>query len=128
MSPLVLVVDDDADTRELYRLVYESGDFRVAEATSVAEALASAASLRPDVVLTDWLLGDGDGFALCRGLRGAGHTRDIPVIAATGVTLSSDEIAQASELGCRAVLTKPIALDAMVKLTADAVQSRTQPS
>ena len=123
MSPLILVVDDDRDTREMYRLMYESDDYRVAEATSVAEALASAATLRPDVVLTDWLLGDGDGFALCSGLRNAGHAH-IPVIAATGVTLTPEEIARATQLGCCAVLTKPVALEAMVKLTSATLAAR----
>ncbi len=128
MTPLILVVDDDPDTRELYRVVYESGDYRVVEARSVAEALAFANSLRPDVVLTDWLLGDGDGFALCMGLREGGDTRHIPVIAATGVTLSPDEIARANQLGCHAVLMKPVALDAMVRLTAAALGTSQRPS
>jgi PAS domain S-box-containing protein len=122
VSPLILVVEDDLDTRRLYRLVYEASHCRVVEARSVAEALDSASHLRPDVIVTDWLLGDGDGFALCAGLRRRGRTRRIPVIAATGVSLLPHAIARARELGCGAVLTKPVPLDTLVHGTASALQ------
>jgi CheY-like chemotaxis protein len=61
----VLVVDDDASFRELAsRLLTEWGHAVVGEAGSVAEALARAAEMRPDVVVTDIALPDGDGFQL----------------------------------------------------------------
>ena len=69
--PLVLVVDDDTDTRELYRMVLESVGYRVEDAASVSSADAALARVGPDVVLTDWLLPDGNGLDVCRAL-GAG--------------------------------------------------------
>jgi PAS domain S-box-containing protein len=122
-SPLILVVDDDRDTRELYKLVFDAGEYRVAEAGSVAEGFRLAASLRPDVILTDWRLGDGDGFALCGALHRHGRTRRIPVIAATGVSLSPAAAQEARELGCELVLTKPIELDRLVRATAFALET-----
>ncbi len=61
----VLVVDDDASFRHLAARVLRSwGHVVVGEAGSAGEALARARELRPDIVLADIGLPDGDGFAL----------------------------------------------------------------
>jgi CheY-like chemotaxis protein len=61
----VLVVDDDAEFRDLAtRILTSWGHSVIGEAGSVAEALAQAATLRPDVALVDIGLPDGDGFSL----------------------------------------------------------------
>ena len=61
----VLVVDDDAEFRDLAtRILTSWGHAVIGEAGSVAEALAQAAKLRPDIVLVDIGLPDGDGFSL----------------------------------------------------------------
>jgi CheY-like chemotaxis protein len=66
----VLVVDDDATFRELaIRLLGGPGYRVVDEAGNVAEALVPADKLRPDAVLADIGLPDGDGFSLTRQLR-----------------------------------------------------------
>lgn len=121
-SHLVLVVDDDADTRELYKLVFEVGGFRVAEADSFASALRAAHDLRPDLIVTDWMLGDGDGLMLCRGLRRHGSTRLIPVVAASGMSLSEPTRAQARAAGIESFLTKPIDMDVMLRTVTGALQ------
>jgi DNA-binding NarL/FixJ family response regulator len=73
----ILVVDDDAAVRGLVvRILRSWGHSVVGEAGSVAEALARAEELRPDIALVDVGLPDGDGFALTRRLRaGAGAMR-----------------------------------------------------
>ncbi|MEP6592552.1 MAG: response regulator [Acidobacteriota bacterium] len=125
MKPyLVLVVDDDLDTRELYTLVFEVAGFRVAAADSVGQALDAARCLHPDVILTDWRLGDGDGLTLCRELRRHGPTRLLPVVAATGMTLSLEVRAQARQAGCEAFLIKPLDVEELVRTTSAAIQVR----
>jgi CheY-like chemotaxis protein len=89
--PLVLVVDDDADTRELYRMMLESVGYRVEDVASVSSADAALA-LRPDVVLTDWLLPDGNGLDVCRALGRRVLTRHVPVVAVTGLTLAGEAV------------------------------------
>jgi CheY-like chemotaxis protein len=61
---LVLVVDDNLAFRGLARRILTSWGHDVIEAASVAEALARAAELRPEIVLADIGLPDGDGFSL----------------------------------------------------------------
>jgi len=65
----ILVVDDDAPVRGLVARIMRSwGHVVVGEVGSVADALACADALRPDTVLVDIGLPDGDGFALTRQL------------------------------------------------------------
>ena len=65
MPRTVLVVDDDAEFRDLARRVLTGwGHAVVGEAGTVAEAMAQATKLQPDTVLVDIGLPDGDGFAL----------------------------------------------------------------
>jgi CheY-like chemotaxis protein len=67
MSESVLVVDDDPTFRRLAQRMLASFDLAVAgEAHTVASAITAAGSLRPDAVLIDVRLPDGDGVALAR--------------------------------------------------------------
>jgi CheY-like chemotaxis protein len=69
----VLVVDDHAEFRSVARAVLESDGFDVVgEAADGAEALASAARLRPQLVLLDIQLPDIDGFAVAERLAATG--------------------------------------------------------
>jgi DNA-binding NarL/FixJ family response regulator len=69
MSGSVLVVDDDPAFRRLAHRILVAFGFAVAgEADSAASAIAAAGSLRPDAVLVDVRLPDGDGIALARQL------------------------------------------------------------
>ena len=69
MASSVLVVDDDATFRLLAtRALTSWGHVVVGEAGSVAEAIRCTSQLRPDTVLADLGLPDGDGFALTRDL------------------------------------------------------------
>jgi two-component system phosphate regulon response regulator PhoB len=83
-SPLILLVDDDADTREMYGLWLSSSGFAVDQARDANEALTKVKSAMPDVVVTDVTLPGIDGFALCREIRRDDRTARIPVIAVTG--------------------------------------------
>lgn len=70
MGRSILVVDDDAAVRGLVvRILRSRGHTVIAEAGSVRQALACAEASRPDVVLVDIGLPDGDGFALTRQLQ-----------------------------------------------------------
>ena len=46
----------------------------------------------PDVVLTDWLLPDGNGLDVCRALERRAATRHVPVVAVTGLTLDGGAV------------------------------------
>src|SRR4051812_34992453 len=107
-QPLVLIVDDDLDTRELYRMVLESVGYRVEDAGRVQSAIAAGVRLIPDVVLADWLLPDGSGLDVCRGLRANRPTRRVPVVAVTGLALDEQGLTSGrDEEGLAGILRKP---------------------
>jgi DNA-binding NarL/FixJ family response regulator len=70
MQGSILVVDDDASVRGLVvRILRSWGHEAIGEAGSVAEALEYADAVRPEIVLVDVGLPDGDGFTLTRQLQ-----------------------------------------------------------
>ncbi|MBJ6765423.1 response regulator [Corallococcus sp. H22C18031201] len=112
-KPLVLVVDDYEDAREMYAEYLEYSGFRVAEAKNGQEALDKAFELLPDVILMDLSLPIIDGWEATRRLKQDTRTQTIPVVALTGhaMTGQSDE---ARGAGCDAFVTKPCLPDALV--------------
>ena len=105
-APIVLVADDDRDTRELYRAFFDTSGYRTAEAGTGSQALASAVELLPDVLLTDYVLPDLDGLTIARHLKADARTAAIRIVMVTGyATPALDRLA--SEAGVDRVLLKP---------------------
>ena len=76
MVRTVLIVDDDPSFREAARIVLAARGFRVVgEAEGAAEGLALAGRVRPDAVLLDVYLPDGDGVAVAERLSATGGCR-----------------------------------------------------
>ena len=106
-QPLALLLESDIDSREMYAAWLTHSGFRVAEASTVAEALLMAAELRPHVITTDIEDGaEGDGCALCLQLKASELTRHIPVIAVTAWSVGG-HVERALRAGCDSVLVKP---------------------
>lgn len=104
----VLVVDDDARSRELLGLVLGSAGYTAITAATVAEAWASLRSSPPDLVLTDLRISSAtDGLELVAGIRADPRLADLPIIALTGVTSSAD-LARARSAGAAVCLAKPV--------------------
>lgn len=82
--PLVLVVDDYDDSREMYAELLKSSGFRVAEARDGRQSLQKAQELLPDLVLMDLTLPGIDGWEATRQLKLDPRTRNIPVVALSG--------------------------------------------
>jgi CheY-like chemotaxis protein len=107
-APLVLIVDDFEDNREMYAQYLRFHGYEIAEADNGQEALKQAAALHPDVIVMDLSLPGMDGWEATRRLKQEPGTRDIPVIALTGHALTGSEHT-AREAGCDRFLTKPCA-------------------
>jgi two-component system cell cycle response regulator DivK len=114
-SPLVLIVEDDCDTRELYAEWLRYSGFRVAEAVRAEEAMAKAYELVPDLITADMGLrsSDIDGCQLCERLKADARTKAIPVIAVTAWAIASN-IGRAHRAGCDSVLIKPCLPDVLL--------------
>jgi DNA-binding response OmpR family regulator len=112
-SPLVLIVEDDRETRQFYQTVLSAQGFRTEEAHNGFQALEKATEKLPDLVITDIAVPGLDGIELCRRLRGSAKTRQIPVLAVTGYPDRHYE-ARATEAGADRLLIKPCPPDVLV--------------
>lgn len=107
----ILVVDDHPNIVDMVATVLKFHGFMISSASSAAEALLAAERDRPDLVILDVMLPDGDGFEVCRRLRADGHqvgivfltARDTRYDTVAGLTYGGDDY-----------VTKPFAVDELV--------------
>lgn len=112
-GPLVLVVEDYQDAREMYAAYLQFSGYRVAEATNGLEAIEQATHLLPDIILMDLALPKMDGWEATRRLKMNDKTRHIPIVALTGHALAG-HAEGARQAGCDSFVTKPCLPDALV--------------
>ena len=112
-APLVLLVDDSALVTEALAVLLTATGHRVATAGSVADALAAARAERPDVLLLDLTLPDGDGLAVLTTLAREGRAPRAAV-ALTGHD-DAETTARCLAAGCRAVLAKPVSAAVLLR-------------
>ena len=112
-GPLILVVDDYEDAREMYAEYLRFCGFRVAEARNGNEALDQAFTLMPDLILMHLSLPGMDGWEATRQLKADERTRQIPVVALTGHALAGASEG-AKKAGCDSFVTKPCLPDDLV--------------
>ena len=104
--PLVLLVDDDADSREMYGQYLRAHDFLTVMATNGREAMAQAELLPPHLVVMDLCMPHLDGWEATRCLKRNALTKHIPIIACTGHVLGSSA-ERALDAGCDGYVAKP---------------------
>ncbi|MGH7317493.1 MAG: ATP-binding protein, partial [Candidatus Rokuibacteriota bacterium] len=104
----LLIVDDEADAREVMRFMLERGGARVRTADSAAQALDSLREERPDLLISDIGMPVEDGYVLVRRLRAMeeGLGRRLPAIALTAYA-SEEDTRRALSAGFDAHLSKP---------------------
>ena len=123
-EPLVLVVDDYEDAREMYAESLLVLGFRVAEACNGVEAVQKARSLEPDAILMDLSLPGIDGWEATCQLKADFRTRHIPVVAITGHAPAYAED-RARAAGCDRLLIKPALPDQVVAEVRKVIRGKT---
>ena len=106
-QPTVLVVEDNDKSLKLFCALLELRGYRTETAISVAEAVATAVRVVPDLVLMDIQLPDGDGSAALSALRADGRTKHVPVVAVTAFAMPGDR-ERVLAAGFDGYVTKPI--------------------
>ena len=104
---LVLLVEDDVDTRLAYRALLEHAGWSVREAGDGEQALRSAADEPPSLVIVDISIPGMDGWETTRRLKLDERTRNVPVLVITGHALDEDR-QRAKSLGCAGYMAKPL--------------------
>lgn len=104
---VILVVDDDASVRLLARAALEPAGFKVEESPNGEHALQKLDRLRPDLVLTDIVMPEMDGYTMCKALRQLPSCKHLPVVIMTGRD-DIESIERAYDVGATDFVTKPI--------------------
>jgi CheY-like chemotaxis protein len=113
----LLVVDDDADLRQMFRTVLTLAGFDVREAPDGLDALRRIDENPPDAVILDLMMPLISGFAVLQDLMAQAHTRNIPVVVVTAT--AADVTAQ--NVAC--VLRKPVTPEALIRAVRTSIGS-----
>jgi PAS domain S-box-containing protein len=115
----ILAVDDEADTRELLRSVFEHCGAKVTTAASAAEALTMLEEMRPDVLISDIGMPEEDGYELITKVRALPVERGgkTPAVALTAYARAEDRL-RALRTGYQMHVPKPVELAELVAIVA----------
>jgi two-component system KDP operon response regulator KdpE len=100
---LILVIEDDSGIRNVLRALLEPCGYRVVEAENAQRGLIEARSHKPDLLLVDLGLPDGDGTTVIRGVRGWSA---VPILVLTARTREAEKVT-ALDAGADDYVTKP---------------------
>jgi len=102
---IILLVEDSEDARYFIRESLEP-EYRVVEAVDGSEGIARAVEIVPDLIISDIMMPEVDGYELCRVLKRDVRTSHIPIVLLTA-KVSEESIIQGLETGADDYITKP---------------------
>jgi CheY-like chemotaxis protein len=111
----ILVIEDNAITRQIVRLSLSAQGYNIIEAEDGATAIAKMAEHHPDLVIQGLALPDIDGLTLAQTLHGLPGREDIPIVAFSAFVERLEE-ARATEAIFKAFIPKPIEPSKLVNL------------
>lgn len=124
----ILIVDDDPDFSEATKAILESSGYKVLVASDAEEGLDKAKIDRPDLIILDVILPDKEGFSICRELKEAPETVDIPVLILTSITDKADKNNYAQKIAknhkADGFLSKPVEKDELLSKLDDLLKSK----
>jgi CheY-like chemotaxis protein len=121
----ILLVESEPDTAELFAFILQDAGAGVIVVTAISEALLALKYLKPNILISNINLPDGNGCSLIQKLRSyeAELGGFIPAIAVTS-SLADDEDTLVLNAGFQRHLTKPIDPDTLVKLVANLAEKK----
>lgn len=109
-SATLLIVDDDAEVRNLLEILLQEQGYRTLTASTGEQALALVAQQPPDLILLDAMMPDTNGYQVARQLKASASTANIPIIMLSGLGEQSARLL-GLEAGAEDFLCKPFASD-----------------
>jgi diguanylate cyclase (GGDEF)-like protein len=124
----ILIVDTRPTDRQIYTTLLSSFGHRVLEASDGSEALEIARSELPDLVITEIIMPNMDGFTLTRRLRAEPLLANVPVVFQTVHYLEAEVRKLATATGIQHILGKPAEPQQILKAVQDSLRRSTEPS
>lgn len=123
MSASVLIADDDPNIVRALRFLMDREGHAVRTATDGEKALAAIEEMPPDLVLLDLMMPKGSGYEVCRALRANPSYDKVSIIMLTAKGREDDQRLGMS-LGADAYITKPFAIEDVVRCVTDVLARR----
>jgi two-component system cell cycle response regulator DivK len=90
-NKLILIIEDNEDTRFVFSAILNCDGYRIVEAANGEEGIACVLEFRPDLIITDIDMPVMDGFAAARSIRADDRIRNIPIVVITGNDFTAAE-------------------------------------
>lgn len=116
--PLALVIDDDAQVRELVCVMLKRAGYDIVSAKDGREGLETCKAKRPDVVVTDIFMPHQDGIDVLREIKSLPMPPRVVVISGGSPRMQLDFLQIAQKLGADSVLHKPFTRDQLLEAVA----------
>jgi CheY-like chemotaxis protein len=123
----ILIVDDHPQNLRLVQVLLLGAGYDVQTAVDAEEALRVLETSSPSLILMDVQLPRMDGLELTRRIKRDGARRHITIIALTAYAMKGDED-KALAAGCEAYLSKPLDIDRLLQVVANALARRATPT
>jgi DNA-binding response OmpR family regulator len=112
--PTILIVEDERDAVEMYRIVLEVEGYQVIVAYTLQAAVKQLEKMKPDLILLDVALRGSSGLDLCERVRNDPEMADLPIVIVSNLD-SPEEIKAGLDAGANVYLTKPISQDELLE-------------
>jgi CheY-like chemotaxis protein len=121
MAKKILLADDSITIQKVVELTFSDGDYEVTAVNNGAKAIQKLAEMRPDIILSDIIMPEKNGYEVCEYVKSHPEYRNIPVILLTG-TFEPFDPDRADKAGCDAVVTKPFESQSLIHKVEELVQ------
>ena len=119
----IVVIEDDPNLRS-YLEQRLSKHYNVYTAANGSEGIAKAERICPQIVITDLMMPEADGFEVCRSLRSNIKTSHIPVIMLSALGKNTENKIKALECGANVFIDKPFDMDFLLKQVANLIRTQ----
>ena len=113
MPKKILLADDSITIQKVVELTFSDGDYEVTAVNNGAKAIQKLAEMRPDIILSDIIMPEKNGYEVCEYVKSHPEFRNIPVVLLTG-TFEPFDPDRAEKAGCDAVVTKPFESQSLI--------------
>src|ERR1051326_3309088 len=113
MPKKILLADDSITIQKVVELTFSDGDYEVVAVNNGAKAIQKLSEMRPDIILSDIIMPEKNGYEVCEFVKSHPEFRTIPVVLLTG-TFEPFDPDRADKAGCDAVVTKPFESQSLI--------------
>ena len=122
MPKKILLADDSITIQKVVELTFSDGDYEVTAVNNGARAIQKLSEMRPDIILSDIIMPEKNGYEVCEFVKSHPEYRNIPVVLLTG-TFEPFDPDRADKAGCDAVVTKPFESQSLIHKVEELIES-----